>query len=76
MHRGRSDTAANANANSDAPRKFASEFWLPNLKAKAANLALRRNPLANANGFANEIAQISSSLRKFLANGSLRHKIR
>ena len=26
VHRGRSDTAANANANSDAPRKFASEF--------------------------------------------------
>ena len=64
MHRGRGDTAANANANSDAPRKFASEFQPPNLKEKAANLALRRNSLANANGFANEIAKISSSLQK------------
>ena len=26
LHRGRSDAAANANANSDAPRKVASEF--------------------------------------------------
>ena len=60
MHRGRSDTAANANANSDAPRKFASEFSAPNLKQKAANLALRRNSLANANGFANEIAKFHS----------------
>ena len=33
---------------------------------------MRRNSLANANGFANEIAKISSSLRKFLANRSLR----
>ena len=67
-----SDTIANANANSDVPRKFASEFLPPNLKQKAANCALRRNSLANANGFANEIAKISSSLRNFLANGSLR----
>ena len=37
MHRGRSDTAANANANSDAPQKFASEFLAPNLKQKAVN---------------------------------------
>ena len=37
MHRGRSDTVANANANSDAPRKFASEFSPPNRKEKAAN---------------------------------------
>ena len=72
MHRGRSDTAANANANSDAPQKFASEFLAPNLKQKAANWALRRNSLANANGFANEMAKISFSLRKFLANGRLR----
>ena len=72
MHRGRSDRAANANANSDAPRQFASEFSAPNLKQKAANLALRRNSLANANGFANEMAKISFSLRKFLANGRLR----
>ena len=72
MHRGRSDRAANANANSDAPQKFASEFSPSNLKQKAANYALRRNSLANANGFANEIAHISSSLRKSLANGSLR----
>ena len=34
--------------------------------------ALRRNSLANANGFANEIAKMSSSLRNLLANGSLR----
>ena len=33
---------------------------------------LRRNSLANANGFANEMAKSSSSLRKFLANGCLR----
>ena len=74
MHRGRSETAANANANanSDAPQKFASEFLAPNLKQKAANCALRRNSLANANGFPNEMAKISFSLRSFLANGSLR----
>ena len=74
VHRGRSDTAANANANSDASQEFASEFCPPNLKQKAANSALRRNSLANANGFANQIAKVSSSLRKFLANGSLRRK--
>ena len=34
---GRSDTAANMNANSDAPRKFTSEFLPPNLKEKTAN---------------------------------------
>ena len=33
---------------------------------------MRSNSVANANGFANEIAKISSSLRKFPANGSLR----
>ena len=55
MHRGRSDTAANANANSDAPRESASELKPPNLKEKAANSALRSNALANANGFANEM---------------------
>ena len=33
---------------------------------------MRRNSLANANGFANEIAKNLSSLRKFLATGSLR----
>ena len=58
MHRGRSDTAANANANSDAPRKFASEFYLPNLKEEAANSVLRRHSLANANGFANEMQKL------------------
>ena len=72
MHRGRSDTAANANANSDAPRKFASEILPPNLKQRAVNYALRRNSLANANRFANGIAKISASLRKLLANGSMR----
>ena len=72
MHRGRTEAAANANADSDAPRKVASEFQPPNLKEKAANHALRRNSLANANGFANEIAKISSSLREFHANESLR----
>ena len=73
MHRGRSDTAATANANSGAPQKFASEFLAPNLKQKAANQALRRDSLANVNGFANEkMAKISFSLRKFLTNGRLR----
>ena len=71
MHRGRSDAVANANANSDAPRKFASEFSHQTPKEKVANSALRRNPLANANGFANEIAKFLFSLRKFLANGRL-----
>ena len=37
VHRCRSDTTANAHANSDAPRKFASECLPPNLKEKAAN---------------------------------------
>ena len=72
MHRGRSDRAANTNLNSDSRRKFGSEFHPPNLKEKAANSVLRRNSQANATGFANEIAKIPSSLRKFLANGSLR----
>ena len=53
-------------------KRFASEFQPPNLKQKAANEALRRNSLANANGFASEMAKITSSLRKFLANGRLR----
>ena len=66
MHRGCSETVANANANSDAPREFAGEFWPRNLNEKVTNLELRRNSLAN------EIAKISSSLRKFLANGSSR----
>ena len=52
------------------PEKFASEFQPPNLKQKAANEALRSNSLANANGFANEIAKTSSSLRRFFANGN------
>ena len=39
---------------------------------KKLRIELRRNALANANGFANEIAKMSSSLRKSLANGSLR----
>ena len=34
MHGGRSDTAANANANSDALRNFASEFEPPNLNRR------------------------------------------
>ena len=72
MHRGRSDTAANANANSDAPREFASELLPPKRRNHAANQVLRRNSLVNANGFANETAKIASSLRKFLANGCLR----
>ena len=32
-----SNAAANANANSGAPREVAKEFWPPNLKRKAAN---------------------------------------
>ena len=54
------------------PENSLANFRPPNLKQKAANYALRRNSLANANVFANEIAKISSSLRNFLANGSLR----
>ena len=46
---------------------FASENQPQNLKQKAANFALRRNSLANASGFANDIANILSSLRKFVA---------
>ena len=38
------------------------------LKEKVANSALRINSLAIAHGFANEIATISFSLQKFLAN--------
>ena len=72
MHRSRSDTAANANANSDAPREYASEFLPPNPKEKAANQALRINSLAIANGFAKEVVKFSFSLRKFVANGRLR----
>ena len=72
VHRGHSGTVANANANSDAPRRFASEFRPPNLKEKAANSALRRNSLMNAKVFANEMANVSSSLWKFLANGCMR----
>ena len=34
VHRGRSDTVAKANPNSDAPRRFASEFIPENLKEK------------------------------------------
>ena len=53
VHRSQRGTAANANANSnsDVPRKFASEFKPPNLKQKVANSALRRNSLANAEWF-------------------------
>ena len=57
MHRGRSDTRANGNPNSDASRKFTSKFQPRNLNQKAVNDALRRNSLANANGFANELAK-------------------
>ena len=56
MHRGRSDTAVNANANSHAPGNS-----LANLSHQISNTELQimccegiRN--ANANGFANEIA--------------------
>ena len=45
---------------------------LANFSQKAANEALRKNSLANANGFANENDKISFSLLKFLANGRLR----
>ena len=67
MHRGPSDTAANANANSDSPR----EISPPNLKEEAANKALRRNSLANANGFANETTKIVL----VGANGRLRQNL-
>ena len=36
VNRSRSDTAANTNTNSDAPRKFASECLPPSLKEKVA----------------------------------------
>ena len=71
MHHSRSDRAANAKANSDAPRKFASEFLPPNLNEKVANQALRINSLAIANGFANAMAKLSFLLQKLLANGRL-----
>ena len=64
MHRGRSDTAANANANSDALQNFASEFWPPNLKEKTANHALRIKSLAIVDGFAIEIARNFCSRRR------------
>ena len=73
MHCGHSDTATNADANSGALRKFASESSPPNLKEKVANFALRIYSLAIADCFANEAAKISFSLRKFLANGPLRN---
>ena len=66
MHRSRSDTVANANANSDAPRKFASEFSPLNLKQEAANEALRRNSLANANDFANDKLACLNGFRNYL----------
>ena len=44
----------------------------PNLKEIAANEALRINSLAIANSFANEMAKVSFSLLKALANGRLR----
>ena len=48
----------------------------PNLKEKAAKYAwkyaLRINSLAIANGFANEMAKMSSSLQKVLVKGRLR----
>ena len=72
MHCGRSGTAANANANSDAHRYFASEFEPPNLKQEVANEVLRRNSLANTTCFANDMANILSLLLKYFANGSLR----
>ena len=58
VHRGRRNTAANADANSDTPRKFTSVLILCHqiLKRKFANEALRINALAIANGFANDMA--------------------
>ena len=59
MHRGRSDTAANAIAKSDAPRKFASEFLATKSQRKSCELsAAREFAIANVNGFANEIVKI------------------
>ena len=45
------------------------------LERKTANLALRRNAPANANGLANEIVNMSSSLRKILANATMRQNL-
>ena len=64
---GRSDTAANPNANSDALWEFASEFGPHNFKQPNCEWSVRKNSLANANGFANEMAEHSFSLAN--ANG-------
>ena len=54
MHRGRNDTAANANANSDAPpQNSLAKFCHHNPNEKVAKEALRMNSIAIANGLAN-----------------------
>ena len=67
MHSGRSDTAANANVNSDAPQNSLANFSQSQRKSCGSSAAK-----LIASGFANEIAKCSSSLYKFLANGRLR----
>ena len=75
-----------ASANADTPCRFASESFPPSLRAKFLeqiqnNLRMQWPgeskhccKLANANGFANEMAIIS--LRKFLAKGAFQPRLR
>ena len=72
---GRRDTIANANTNFDAPRKFARIFTTKS-QTKSCELCVAKEFASDANGFANEIAKISSLLWNFLANGSLRQNFR
>ena len=62
MHRGLSDTVADANANSDVSEDSLANFGHQISREKLRILALRRNSLANANGLLAEIR---------LANGVL-----
>ena len=71
MHHGRSNTAANGNATSDATWNSLANFASKSQR-KAANYALRINSLVIANCFVNEMAKNLFSLRKLLANGRLR----
>ena len=71
-HRGRSDTAANANANSDAPRKFAGEFLAPKSQTKSCELGVAMEFASECDFFCEGNGTISFSLQKFLANGWLR----
>ena len=58
VHRGRSDTVANANANSDAPREFACEFLATKSQTKGCEFSV-------ANEFACECECFTHEMRKF-----------